>query len=246
MPRRRSSQRAPLGRPGGGRGIPRKSRGVYAVITDFSPQLQRSRRTGTELGKPSAAPMPYADAVGGAWPCSHKKVGQAGGAGGGPLHACPRPGGAGPRLRASALGPECMTRCTPDATVPGRFARHLGVRCAAMSYTGLEHSPHETQGPGRRAVHARVHRPAPRGSGRCSHGIHVPARGGLCGAARHGPGCRSGLAALALANRPGLGVPATPSVRMERKGGEGSGRVRPVETCWTASRRRAEPPGRRG
>lgn len=163
----------------------------------------------------------------------------------GPLQACPRPGGAGTGLRASALDPECMTRCTPGATVPERFARHLGVRCAAMSYTGLEHSLHETQGPGRRAVHARVHRPAPRGSGRCSHGIHVPARGGLCGAAHLGPGCRSRLAALALANRPGLGVPATPSARMERQGAEGSGRVRPVETCWTASRRRAEPPGHR-
>ena len=82
-----------------------------------------------------------------------------------------------------------------------------------MSYTGLEHSPRETQGPGRRAVHARVHPPAPGGSGGCSHGIHVPARGGLCGAAHLGPGCRSRLAALALANRSGLGVPATPSVR---------------------------------
>nr|DAJ87071.1 MAG TPA: hypothetical protein [Caudoviricetes sp.] len=57
-------------------------------------------------------------------------------------------------------------------------------------------------------VHARVHRPAPRGSGRCSHGIHAPCRGGLCGAVRHGPGCRS---ACGLSNRPGLRVPATPS-----------------------------------
>ena len=38
------------GRPETGRGIPRKRRAVYAVITDFSLQLQRSQRTGTELG----------------------------------------------------------------------------------------------------------------------------------------------------------------------------------------------------
>lgn len=43
-----------------GRGIPRKSRGVYAVITDFSLQLQRSEKTGTELGRPwsVSAPIP--------------------------------------------------------------------------------------------------------------------------------------------------------------------------------------------
>lgn len=37
-----------------------KSRGVYAVITDFSLQLQRSEKTGTELGKPwtVSAPVP--------------------------------------------------------------------------------------------------------------------------------------------------------------------------------------------
>nr|DAQ82193.1 MAG TPA: hypothetical protein [Caudoviricetes sp.] len=34
-------------------------------------------------------------------------------------------------------------------------------------------------------------------------------------------------------------------MRLTRWGGS-SGRVRPVETCWTASRRRDGPPGRRG
>lgn len=48
--RRGSSERARLGRRGTGRGIPRKSGGMYAVITDFSLQLQRSEKTGTELG----------------------------------------------------------------------------------------------------------------------------------------------------------------------------------------------------
>ena len=61
---RRSSQRAGLGRREGGRGIPRKSRGVYAVITDFSLQYQRSEKPGTELGtacrRRCRTPMPLA------------------------------------------------------------------------------------------------------------------------------------------------------------------------------------------
>ena len=47
---RRSSERVRLGRRETGREIPRKSRGVYAGITDFSLQYQRSEKTGTELG----------------------------------------------------------------------------------------------------------------------------------------------------------------------------------------------------
>lgn len=46
------------GRRETGRGIPRKSGDVYAVITDFSLQLQRSEKTGTELGKPWTVPAP--------------------------------------------------------------------------------------------------------------------------------------------------------------------------------------------
>lgn len=58
-PGRRVAGRRPLRRtsPGTGlagredaRAIPRKSRGVYAGITDFPLQLQRSEKTGTELG----------------------------------------------------------------------------------------------------------------------------------------------------------------------------------------------------
>nr|DAD85942.1 MAG TPA: hypothetical protein [Phage sp. ct4bw6] len=47
---REPSERAEVGRRETGRGIPRKSRAVYAVITDFSLQLQRSEKPGTELG----------------------------------------------------------------------------------------------------------------------------------------------------------------------------------------------------
>ena len=51
------------GRPETGRGILRKSRDVYAVITDFSLQLQRSEKTGTELGTDRRCrcrtPMPW-------------------------------------------------------------------------------------------------------------------------------------------------------------------------------------------
>ena len=48
------------GARGADRGILRKSRTMYAVITDFSLQLQRSEKPGTELGMDSRcrAPMP--------------------------------------------------------------------------------------------------------------------------------------------------------------------------------------------
>nr|DAS26800.1 MAG TPA: hypothetical protein [Caudoviricetes sp.] len=69
--------------------------------------------------------------------------------------------------------------------------------------------PYPTTGPGGPARHG---------------GIHHLGRGGLCGAAHLGPGCRSRLAALALANRSGLGVPATPSVRRCGRG-DGSERA---------------------
>nr|DAF12791.1 MAG TPA: hypothetical protein [Caudoviricetes sp.] len=56
---------------------------------------------------------------------------------------------------------QCMPGCTPPATT-ARSASLRGRavwanRCAAMAYTPLEHSLHTTVGPGRRAVHARVH-----------------------------------------------------------------------------------------
>lgn len=176
------------------RGILRKSRGVYAVITDFSLQLQRSEKTGTDTGSPLAvpAPVPVPRAVRGAghtikrdrsttWEAVRLALA--------PVPAEPGRGCA----RASSL--RRMPRCTLIATVPAlRCAPrsgHLGDEFAAMAYTCARSTR-----PGRRAalpgnVHARVHRPAPRGSGRCSHGIHAPRRGGLCGAVRHGSGCRS-------------------------------------------------------
>lgn len=54
------SERAMVGRRETCRGMSLKSQGVYAVITDFSLQLQRSEKTGTELGKPwtVSAPVP--------------------------------------------------------------------------------------------------------------------------------------------------------------------------------------------
>lgn len=65
---RRSSQGLPPGRRETARGISRKSRDVYAVITDFSLQLQGRRRTGTESGWPwtASAPVPVGEARRGA------------------------------------------------------------------------------------------------------------------------------------------------------------------------------------
>lgn len=172
----------------------RKSRAVYAVITDFSLQYQRSEKPGTELGKPwtVSAPVPVGGARRGEghtkWRDRRCRSDT------GPTALAPVPASWAaaarerPRLRR-------MPRCTLIATVPAlRCAPrsgHLGDECAAMAYTCAR----STRPVSMRAlpgnVHARVHRPAPGGSGRCSHGIHAPCRGGLCGAVRHGAGCRS-------------------------------------------------------
>ena len=92
-----------------------------------------------------------------------------------------------------------MPGCTPPATTARSAAlRGRAVwadRCAAMAYTSASDTrPMRLKAPPE-SVHARVHPPAPRGSGGCSHGIHASCRGGLCGAAHLGAGCRS-VAAL--------------------------------------------------
>lgn len=167
----------------------------------------------------------------------------------GPHPARPRPGGAGPRPRASALGP-VHARVHParyGASAPLRSAARAPGRPGAQPWhtRPLEHSLRETCGPGRRAVHARVHPPAPRGSGGCSHGIHVPTRGGLCGAVRRGAGCRSALAdARPSRTAPGSGCPLRP--RCGRTCAEGRGGPGPasLRTGGLPGRlRRGRPPG---
>nr|DAV71020.1 MAG TPA: hypothetical protein [Caudoviricetes sp.] len=59
--------------------------------------------------------------------------------------------------------------------------------------------------------------PAPRGSGGCSHGIHAPAGEGCAGRLTSGRGVDRSL--RSLSNRPGLGVPATPSEVGRGRGG---------------------------
>lgn len=145
-------------------------------------------------------------------------VTQNGGIGGaGPRGACPRP----PSLREAGAAarerpqPRRMTRCLPIVTALAlRCAPRRGAwtivtqRCHTPALGAL--APYDDE-PWRRACMPGCTPPAPRGSGGCSHGIHAPGRGGLGGAAHLEAGCRSSLALLA--NRLGLGVPATPSRR---------------------------------
>lgn len=148
-----------------------------------------------------------------------------------------------PRPRASALGPTCMPGCTPDATGP--TASRGPVRTGAQPWhtRPLRHSLYTTIGPGRRAVHARVHPPAPRGSGGCSHGIHIPTRAGLCGAVRLGAGCRSGLAdARPSRTAPGSGCPLRP--RCRRTCAQACAGAEARRRAGPASRRTGGPPGR--
>ena len=130
------------------------------------------------------------------------------------VRARPRPGGAGPRPRASALG-ACACQGAPRSLRCHRVAALRGAgtwasRCAAMAYTPLEHSLRTTVGPGRRAVHARVHPPAPRGSGGCSHGIHIPTRGGCAGRFATGRGAARACCAAPSRTAPGSGCPLRP------------------------------------
>lgn len=121
-----------------GRGIPRKSRGVYAVITDFSLEYQRSRRTGTELGKPwtVSAPVPALSARRGRAHTKKRDRPRAQVTVRSMLAPVPASWAAAARERPQL---RCMPRCTLIATVPAlRCAPrsgHLGDECAAMAYT---------------------------------------------------------------------------------------------------------------
>ena len=135
--------------------------------------------------------------------------------------ACPRPGGAGPRLRASVRRP---------GACHGAPSSRRCQRSAALRVAGTwAMSPQRWHTPALGALAPRAcrpcqgermppysYRPGPEGPGGSMAGIRRPGRGGLCGAVRRGAGCRS---ACGLPNRPGLRVPATPSGTSRARGG---------------------------
>ena len=201
--------------------MPRKSRDVYAVITDFSLQYQRSEKTGTELGKPWAAPAPV--------PVLLARSGRA--------HTRqrdrPMPGArrrrlppsqqAGPRLRASVLAAAHAT-VPPDLYGAWRVAalRDAGaweMRDAAMAYTCAR----STRSMRRRAL----------AGGPCVPGCTRLRPGAPAGAAmaytfRPGEGCAGRFASgrgvdrpAAYRTAPGSGCPLRPQrpTRRERLGG---------------------------
>lgn len=112
---------------------------VYAVITDFSLQLQRSEKPGTELGKPCAgpAPVPVGVAVREAGHTKWRDMPRAS-----PCRSAlclPPSQQAGPRLRASVLAAAHAT-VPPDRYGAYRSAALRGagawaMRDAAMAYT---------------------------------------------------------------------------------------------------------------
>ena len=174
----------------------------------------------------------------------------------GPRPACPRPTGLAarrsaavarerPRARACHGAPPSLRRlalrCAPRR---GR----LGDGCAAMAYTPLGHSLHESHGPVQESACRHTPTDRPWGAVGSMAVIRHLGGGGLCGAVRHGAGCRSGLAALALANRPGLRVPATPSVQdmAGLRTGEPPERLRRRRTGAGRPRRRSRTGCRRG
>nr|DAO33429.1 MAG TPA: hypothetical protein [Caudoviricetes sp.] len=108
---------------------------MYAVITDFSLQLQRSEKTGTELGKPwtVSAPIPALLARRGRahtnWLDRRP----------GPIGACPRPSELGRGCaRASSL--RRMPRCLPISTAPGASLRSA-TRAPGRCVTQRWHTP---------------------------------------------------------------------------------------------------------
>ena len=217
------------GRRETGRGMSRKNRDVYAVITDFSLQYQRSEKTGTELGmdRQRRCRTPMTPNRRGRshtkWrdrPTAWEAVRSA-------LAPVPAELGRG-CARASSL--RRMPRCTLIATVPAlRCAPrrgHLGDECAAMAYTcarstRLEH----VQALPRKAHAAILLAPGPGGAGGSMAGIRHLGRGGLCGAVRHGAGCRS-------AWRP-LEPPRAQGARYAL--GEGTSRLGGVGFTWSGS-----------
>nr|DAX53592.1 MAG TPA: hypothetical protein [Caudoviricetes sp.] len=81
-------------------------------------------------------------------------------------------------------------------------------------------------GPGRQAVHAGVRPPAPRGSGGCSHGIHIPTGEGCAGRFAAGRGvARSSLT---------LGPCEPPQAQGARYALGAGGRVRRHGRPWEA------------
>ena len=207
---RRSPERARPELRETARGMSRKSRGVYAVITDFSLQYQRSQRTGTELGKPwtVSAPIPALLARRGRahtnWLDRRP----------GPIGACPRP---------SKLGRGCARASSlkAHATVPPDL--YGAWRVAALRDAGAwEIRTQRWHTPALGALASRTCRPC---LGTCMPGCTDLRLGAPVGAAmaytRHaGEGCAGRFAAGrgvdrpdGLSNRPGLRVPATPSGR---------------------------------
>ena len=196
---------------------------MYVCITDFSLQYQRPEKTGTELGTAgrcrcrASMPLGRRGRSHTNWrdrPMACMAVA---------VCARPRPGGAGPRPRASALG---ASACQ-GAPSPLRRQRVAALRDAgawAVSAQPWHTRPSSTRSMRRVALVGGLCMPG------CTRlRLGAPAGAAMAYTFRPGEGCAgrltSGrgvarqLAALALANRPGLGVPATPSVR-----GGGSGR----------------------
>ena len=173
------------GRREAGRGIPRKSRTMYAVITDFSLQSQRSQKPGTELGMPwacaGAVPVGWARRGRGHTKWRDRR-----------RHSVPIPvrtllahGRASPAAAARERPRgTCMTRCTRLATVP-RSASLRGWGTWAMRAQRCHTHLSDPRSVRRRALAEACMPgctpPAPRGSGGCSHGIHAPAGEGWAG-----------------------------------------------------------------
>lgn len=89
-----------------------------------------------------------------------------------------------------------MPRCLPISTAPGaslrsatrapgRSGRSDGIRLRS------EHSPHEAASPAKESACRHTPTARPWGAGGSMAGIRHLGRGGLCGAVRHGAGCRS-------------------------------------------------------
>lgn len=224
--RRRPSERATPGRRETAPGIPRKSRDVYAVITDFSLQYQRSERTGTELGtacrRRCRTPMPL-DRRG----RSHTKWRDRPTA----LEAvrillAPVPAG---RAAAARERPQLrrMPRCLPISTAPSASLRSA-TRAPGRRVTQRGHTP----APG--ALALRGSRPCqgkrmppysyrPALGGRREYGGHTPS---WQGRAVRGGSPRGGVPLGRCApsrTAPGSGCPLRPRCRWRGRAGAQNG-----------------------
>lgn len=186
---------------------------VYAVITDFSLQLQRSEKPGTELGKPCAGPAPV-PVVGARRGAGHTKWRDR------PVPVRWRSAPCLPpsQLRWAAAARERprlrrMPRCLPISTAPsaslrsatrapGRSGRSDGIHLRS------EHSPRERAGPAKEsACRHTPYRPAL--GGRREYGGHTPS---WQGRAVRGGSPRGGVSIGLTASRtaPGSGCPLRP------------------------------------